>query len=57
MASIKPNEFLTPQYIQFAYLPGVLVIAGTAYAQPALLPIAVTLAAALFGVQFYRQRQ
>ncbi|KAK3715135.1 NADH-cytochrome b5 reductase [Vermiconidia calcicola] len=52
----KPTGPLAPQYVNFAYIPSAILIAGTALLKVAWLPIAVAVAAALSAFQFYNNQ-
>lgn len=54
--SSKPVGPLSPQYVNFVYIPSAILIAGTALLKATWLPIAVAVAAALGGFQFYSNR-
>lgn len=52
----KPTSPLAPQYITFVYIPSVILIAGTTLYNASWTPLAVAVAAALGGYQFYTNR-
>ena len=54
--STKPSGPLAPQYVNFVYIPSAILIAGTALFRISLVPVAVAIAAALGGYQFYANR-
>ncbi|KAK4540114.1 NADH-cytochrome b5 reductase [Oleoguttula mirabilis] len=49
----KPTSPLAPQYIAFVYIPSVILIAATALTKASWTPVALVVAAALGGYQFY----
>lgn len=53
----KPSGPLAPQYVNFVYIPSAILIAGAALVRTALIPVAVAIAAALGGYQFYANRK
>ena len=57
MSSSKASGPLSPQFINFVYIPSAILIAGTALVKPAWTPFAVVIAAALGGFQFYQSRE
>lgn len=52
----KPIGPLSPQYINFVYIPSAILIAGTAAFKLQWVPLALAVAAALGGFQFYTNR-
>ena len=52
----KPTGPLAPQYINFVYIPSAILIASTALFKVTWIPVAVAIAAALGGFQFYNNR-
>lgn len=52
----KPTSPLAPQYVVFVYIPSVILIAGTALTKASWTPLALAVAAALGGYQFYANR-
>lgn len=54
--SSKPTGPLAPQYVNFVYIPSAILIAGTALFKATWVPLAVAVAAALGGIQFYQNR-
>ena len=52
----KPTGPLAPQYVNFVYIPSVILIAGTAAFNLKWIPLAVAIAAALGGFQVFQNR-
>ena len=57
MSTAKSGGLLAPQYVQFVYIPSAILIAGAALIRVSLVPVAVAIAAALGGYQFYANRK
>ena len=55
-ATAQSSGLLAPQYVNFVYIPSAILIAGAAMFRISLVPIAVAIAAALGGYQFYANR-
>ena len=54
--SSKPTGPFAPQYITFVYIPSAILIASTALLKASWTPLALAIAAALGGFQFYANR-
>jgi hypothetical protein len=53
----KPTGPFAPQYIQGVYAPSAVLIVGAALVNKTLVPVAVAIAAALAGYQFFNNRE
>ncbi|KAK3117902.1 NADH-cytochrome b5 reductase [Teratosphaeriaceae sp. CCFEE 6253] len=56
-STTKPSGPFAAQYIAFVYLPSVILIASTAAIKVSWTPLAVVVAAALGGYQFYTNQE
>jgi cytochrome-b5 reductase len=52
----KPTGPFAPQYIQGVYAPSAVLIVGAALVNKTLVPVAIAIAAALAGYQFFNNR-
>ena len=50
------TSFTSPQYVNFVYIPSAILIASTAVFKATWVPLAVAVAAALGGFQFWQNR-
>jgi hypothetical protein len=53
----KPTGPFAPQYIQGVYAPSAILIVGAALVNKTLVPVAIAIAAALAGYQFFNNRE
>ena len=53
----KPTGPLTPQYITGVYIPSAVLILGAAVFKAQWIPLAVAVAAALGGFQYFNNRE
>ena len=53
----KPTGPFAPQYIQGVYAPSAVLIVGAALVNKSLVPVAIAIAAALAGYQFFNNRE
>lgn len=53
----KPTGPFAPQYIQGVYAPSAILIVGAALVNKTLVPVAIAIAAALAGYQYFNNRR
>ena len=53
----KPTGPLSPQYVNFVYIPSAVLIAGAALYNVKFVPVALAIAAALGGYQIFNNRK